>query len=245
MSDKNKRFATDLLLKNGVTFDSQGNPQLSPTAQKVMDAYRNQPGAQDHVNITRIPGKMSGVAWSPTQISVTDNADVRLLAHELTHTTQPEITFRGKISGMLSGQPVTATPLSYLDEPLNKLTRAVTKPTKTDLLDTYIHRVQKTFESEVDAQAGMKNLIQKIIPSYNPEARKSEPGEFEGRKPEGADGWAYAGYPASFMEKAITEAERLGRNDSDFNSKVAQTRWDYNIYMKDNMGTTYSPNPYK
>ncbi len=245
MADKNTRFATEALLKNGVTFDSQGKPQLSPTANKVMDAYRKQLGAQDNVNISRLPGEMGGVAWSPTQISVTDNADVRVLAHELTHTTQPEITGVGKIKGVLSGQPVTAAPLGYLDEPLNKLTRAVTKPTKSDLLNSYTHRVQKTFESEVDAQRGMKDLIQKVIPSYNPEARKSAPGEFESGKAQGADGWNYSAYPASYMEKAINEARRLGRNDSDFNSNVAKTRWDYNTYMKDKMGTTYSPNPYK
>ena len=245
MSDKITRFAVDKLLKNGVTFDDQGKPQFSPTAIKIIDTYRQQPNAQDNVNISRIPGQFGGVAWSPTQISVTDNADVRVLAHELTHTTQPAITMGGKIKGMLSGQPVTAAPLGYLDEPLNKLTRAVTKPTKSDLLNSYTHRVQKTFESEVDAQRGMKDLIQKVIPSYNPEARKPEPGEFESRKAQGADGWNYSAYPASYMEKAISEAQRLGRDDSGFNSNVAKTRWDYNTYMKDKMGTTYSPNPYK
>ena len=245
MADKNTRFATELLLKNGVSFDDQGKPQFSPTAAKVIDEYQQQHGAQDNVNVTRMPGEFGGIAWSPTQISVTDNADVRVLAHELTHTTQPEITMGGKIKGLLSGQPVSAAPLAYLDEPLQRAARAVTNPTKSDLLNNYTHRVQKTFEAEVDAQRGMKDLIQKVIPSYDPEARKSEPGEFESRKAKNADGWVYSAYPASYIEKAITEAQRLGRNDSNFNSKVAKTRHDYNTYMRDKMGTTYSPNPYK
>ena len=238
MSDKNKRFATEKLLEHGITFDQQGKPQLSPTASKIVDAYRNQPDAQDNVNITRIPGPPgSGVAWGPTQISVSDGSDATVLAHELRHTQQPGITTLGKIKGILTGQPTSAAILSdaALNEPLSRLVRTVTNPSKEKLLDTYTHRVQKTFESEVDAQTGMKDLVQQVIPSYNPEAINSAAG-----------GKNYAGYPASYIEKAITAADKLSqRDDGQFNSKVADLRRDYNTYMKDKMGTTYSPNPYK
>lgn len=238
MPDKNERFATELLLQNGITFDKQGKVQLSPAASKILDAYRNQPGAQDNVNITRMLGKPgAGVAWSPTQISLTEGTDARGLAHELRHTQQPEITTLGKLKGVLTGQPVSAAALSEqsLNEPLSRLSRAVTNPSKEKLLDTYKHRVQKTFEAEVDAQAGMKDLVQQVIPSYNPEAGSSV-----------ADGKNYAGYPASYIEKAINAADKLSqRDDGQFNSKVADLRRDYNIYMRDKMGTTYSPNPYK
>ena len=238
MDYRNSRFAGDDLLKNGITFDNKGNLQLSPTAQKILDVYSKQPDAQDNVNITRLPGKPdSGVAWSPNQISLSEGSDARALAHELRHTQQPEITMLGKLKGVLTGQPVSAAALTEvsLNEPLSRLSRAITNPSKEDLLDTYKHRVQKTFESEVDAQAGMKNLVQQVIPSYNPEAGSSK-----------ADGANYASYPASYMEKAINAADKLSqRDDGQFNSKVAKLRKDYNVYMKNKMGTTYSPNPYK
>ena len=238
MGSNKTRFATEALLKKGVTFDAQGKPQFSPTAEKILDAYQKQPGAQPGVNITRIPGPPgSGVAWSPTQISVSDGSDATVLAHELRHTTQPNVNIWGKIKGILTGHPTSAAVLSEaaLTEPLSRLTRAVTNPSKEDLLDTYQYRVQKTFESEVDAQAGMRDLIQQVVPSYNPETGSNA-----------ADGPRYAGYPASYMEKAIDAADRLSsRDDGHFNSKVAKTRWDYNTYMRDKMGTTYSPNPYK
>ena len=74
-----------------------------PTASKIVDAYRKQPGAQDNVNITRIPGPPgSGVAWGPTQISVSDGSDATVLAHELRHTQQPGITALGKIKAILT-----------------------------------------------------------------------------------------------------------------------------------------------
>ena len=80
----------------------------------------------------------------------------------------------------------------------------------------------------------MKDLVKQVIPSYDPEAGSSI-----------ADGKRYAGYPASYMERAIDEAERLGiGGDKEYNNKVSKLRWDYNTYMKDKMGTTYSPNPY-
>ena len=247
MADNDTRFATEKLVYNGVTFNDQGKPQFSPTAQKVLDAYRQEPGASDEVTVSQAPGTgLAGVAWSPSHISVNEGGDVRTLAHELTHTTQPEITMGGKIQGLVTGQPVTAAPLAYLDSNLNRLARTVTRPSKGDLLDAYKHRVQKTFDAEVDAQAGMTRLIRKVIPSYNPEARKSKPGEFASGKPEAPDGWYYSGYPAMYMEKAISEANRLGRGgDEEFNKKVADLRWDYNTQMKNEMGTTYSPNPYR
>ena len=234
-------------IRKGVTFDKQGKPVFSPLAIKVKEAYNKMPNSQEKISILPIHKTFGGLAQSPTKIYLGTGkmgGDITTYAHELAHTLDPNIRFVPKLLSTLRGQPITAQPLIGLNEPGSRLVRALTRPTKSDLLSAYKHRVEKTFDAEVFAQAGMKNLMQAVDPTFDPEARPKDPDAVGRIRSFAADGHFYGGYPASFMEEAIFEAERLGRKDPNFKKNVADLRNQYNTKMMNIMGTTYSPNPY-
>lgn len=247
-----ERFAGEIYdkppIRKGVTFDSQGKPVFSPAAVKVREAYSQMPGAQEEISIFPAPKTFGGAAQSPNQILLGTGkmgGDITTYAHELGHTLDPNMRFGSRLLSALTGQPVTAQPLVGLDEPGPRLVRALTRPTKSDLLSAYGHRVGKTFDAEVFAQARMKDLMQAVDPAFDPELRSKDPDAVGPVKSFAADGHFYSGYPASFMENAITEAGRLGRGgESRFRKDVADLRNKYNTEMMNTMGTTYSPNPY-
>ena len=249
-----ERFAGEIFnkkpLREGVTFDSEGRPQFSPLAEKVREAYSKMLNAQKEISIFPGPKTFGGMAVSPTQIVLGTGkmgGDITTYAHELGHTLDPNVEFLSRLVAMLKGQPVTAQPLIGLDEPGPRLVRALTRPTKSDLLSAYKYRQKGTFDAEVFAQARMKDLMQAVDPTFDPEARSKDPDAVKPVRSFAADGeHFYSQYPASFMEKAISEAERLGSGgDDQFKKDVAELRNQYNTKMMREMGTTFSPNPYK
>lgn len=248
-----ERYAGDIFnkkpIREGVTFDGEGKPQFSPLAERLREAYRKMPNAQEKISIFPGAKNAGGMAFSPTQIMLGSGkmgGDITTYAHELGHTLDPNVTFGSRFAAMLRGQPVTANPLIGLDEPGARFVRALTRPTKPDLLSAYGHRSKGTFDAEVFAQARMRDLMQAVDPAFDPEARQKDPDATGPVNTFAADGeHFYSQYPASFMERAISEAERLGRGeDAKFREDVAKLRWDYNTQMMKEMGTTFSPNPY-
>lgn len=237
-------------IRPGVTF-VQGKPVKSPAAIAVEEQFKQNPNrSTDNVKINNLGSLGGGMAMGPDLVYIGDNklgGDITTYAHELAHLTDPKVNGNAlqRLGQALTGKGVNPIPLSGVDQPAARLTRAVTRPSKSDLLSTYVDKSTPIFEAEVYAQAGMRDFMKGLDSNYDPEARATLPGESPD-SPAAADGWNYSHYPSTFMEKAITEADRLGYSDNgSFNRKVAEVRNKYNTYMRDKMGTTYSPNPYK
>ena len=238
-------------LRPGVTF-KDGQAVKSPAAVAVEEQFKAHPTrSTDEVQIQSLgPGSAGGMAIGPNTVYLGDNqlgGDVTTYAHELAHLTDPKVNggTLQRLGQLITGQGVNPVALSGTDQPAARLTRFITRPSKSDLLSTYVDRQTPIFEAEVYAQRGMRDFMRGLDPNYDPEARPTQSGEGPGTAA-AADGWFYGHYPSTFMEQAISEADRLGySDDGSFSSQVAAIRNRYNRYMKDEMGTTYSPNPYR
>ena len=261
------QFPNNIAARPSIAWSQNSQPwkidqgaRLTPEGRRLLEVYKRQPNALQEIAFAPMPDSRSGgmvQIYGPQGVG-SDNPAVYLgrgdvgshlgtMAHELGHTLDPVVREEAQTGGLFSAwKGVGGLNQAVIREPLPRLIRAATRPSKASLVEEYGKRAWPMFLAETEAQRRGAQLLQGVDPTYDPNARKSLEGEGYLRSgDEGSvlvDGWFHGGYPQSFIEDAISAARDHGYGDEDmsFHRAVSRLRGRSNDHLYEKLDTPAS-----